>query len=218
MATAAVIILRTFVVQVYGVTTPSMAGTLRPGDYVMTSNAVFGPRVPLVHRRLPAFRGPRHGEVVVFDEGRPGAGPAVIKRIIGVPGDTLQMIDRTMLRNGRLLRERYLAAPSTADERLELDGPLGVRWHLEALPAGASPAVYEPSRDTWGPLVVPAGHYFVMGDNRDWSVDSRVAGFIARSRIRGKVLAIYYSADPASTRPFPRAVTALRPRRIGRVR
>ena len=216
LAAAVVIILRTFFVQVYGITTPSMAGTLRAGDYVITSNAIFGAQVPLTRRKLPAVREPRHGEVVVFDQDQSGAGPPAIKRIIGVPGDTIQMVDRAVLRNGRRLREPYLSPPSERDEPLSLDGPHGVRWHHGALAPGISPATYRPTRNRWGPLVVPANQYLVMGDNRDWSIDSRLTGFVPRARIRGKVLATYYSTDPA-VRRFPRILTATRWNRIARI-
>lgn len=93
-----------------------------------------------------------------------------------------------------------------------------MRWHLDALPARVSRATYQPTRNSWGPLVVPSGRYFMMGDNRDWSMDSRITGFIPHAHVRGKVLAIYYSVDPAPDRPFPRVLTAARPGRIGRVR
>lgn len=215
---AVVFLLRAFAVQVYGITTPSMAGTLRSGDYVITSNAIFGARIPFTPRSLPALREPQQGEVVVFDDDEPGPGTPIIKRIIGMPGDTLRMVGRRVLRNGVALHEPYLARPSTSDEPLHFDGPHGVRWHLDALAPVANRAAYRPTRDNWGPLVVPAGHYFVMGDNRDWSVDSRYTGFVPRDRIRGKVLAVYFSMGPDPARPFPRIVTAARPNRIGAVR
>ena len=76
---------------------------------------------------------------------------------------------------------------------------------------------YRPSRDTWGPLVVPEGHYLLLGDNRDQSLDSRYMGFIPRDVIRGKAMFIYYSIDSTADRPFPRFISAARWSRIGQI-
>jgi signal peptidase I len=100
---------------------------------------------------------------------------------------------------------------------MERFGPGGYQWHFEALAPGADPEAYRPSRDSWGPLVVPEGHYMLLGDNRDQSLDSRYMGFIPREVIRGKALFIYYSIDPLVDRPFPRFVTAVRWDRLGSI-
>ncbi|HEX6912180.1 MAG TPA: signal peptidase I [Longimicrobium sp.] len=216
-AVAAVVLVRTFLVQVYGITTPSMSGTLRPGDYVITSNAAFGAAIPGTRWTTPRLRHPRHGEVVVYAEA-PGEPPArVIKRVIGLPGDTVQMVARRIVRNGVPLDERYVAPPARDDAPLAFDGPYGVAWHRRFLPSGISPHAYRPTRDSWGPLVVPPGQYLLLGDNRDESTDSRMTGFVARERIVGRVAAIYYSVAPGSRAPFP-ALTAARWGRIGAVR
>lgn len=211
-----VMLVRTFAIQVYGISTPSMGTTLRPGDYVLTSGLPFGVPVPGTGATTPHFRDPRRGDVVVYSE-KPGDPPLrVIKRVIGLPGDTIQMIGRTVLRNGTALREPYVSVPSRGrdDEPLPLEGPYGVAWHLDALPAGVSADGYRPTRVRWGPLVVPPGHYLLLGDDRDASRDSRVTGFISREQIRGRVYAIYYSVTPGPSR-FPRALTAARWNRIG---
>lgn len=211
---AAVVLVRTFVVQVYGISTPSMDPTLEPGDYVITSGLPYGTRLPGTLLTTPRARDPRHGEVVVYGE-KPGA-PAlrVIKRVIGLPGDTVGMVNGKVIRNGRPILEPYVSSSSHEDEPLAWDGPYGVAWHIPALPASVSPGSYRPTRDEWGPLVVPAGHYLLLGDDRDGSRDSRVTGFVAREQIRGKVYAIYYSVAPGPSR-FPRAVAVARWSRIG---
>jgi signal peptidase I len=209
-------VVRTFLIQVYGITTPSMDDTLRPGDHVITSSIVYGAGVPFTPWRAPPLSEPRLGDVVVYRER--GAPERLIKRVIGVPGDTVQMAGRRVLRNGRPLPEAYIAPRSRPDEPLRFDGPYNAGWHLNALPTTVSRATYRPTRDTWGPLMVPAGHFLLLGDNRDWSIDSRVTGFVAREQIQGKVLGIYASVVPDPSRPFPRRLTAARWRRIGLVR
>jgi len=205
---------RSFLVQVYGISTGSMAGTLLPGDYVITSNAPYGPPIPFTRMRLPALREPRHGEVVVY---RPaGYEPVVdvIKRVIGVPGDTIEMRARVVYRNGRRLVEPYVDSIYTPDRPMAETGPQNAAWHRTARPAGLSAEGYHPTRDSWGPLVVPEEHYLMLGDDRDESVDSRYMGFVPRSEIRGKVHLIHYSGEVGArgARPHPRW------KRIGRVR
>jgi len=198
------ILVRSFVVQVYGITTGSMAGTLLPGDYVVTSNAAFGPAIPFTRARLPALRDPRHGDVVIY---RPaGYEPAVdvIKRVIGVPGDTIEMRGRVVYRNGRLLAEPYVDSAYTPDRPMTETGPHNFAWHRPALPAGISAESYRPTRDSWGPLVVPPDHYLMLGDDRDESVDSRYTGFVPRSEIRGRVYLIHYSGEVGARRSLPR--------------
>lgn len=211
---AAVVLVRTFVVQVYGILTPSMAPTLLPGDYVITSSLMMGSAVPGTRLTTPRFRDPVRGQVVVYGE-KKGEPPArIIKRVIGLPGDTVGMIDGKVVRNGVTLDEPYVSAVSREDEPLDFEGPYGVAWHLTALPHGVSRDKYRPTRDRWGPLIVPPGHYLVLGDDRDESRDSRMTGFISREQIRGSVVTVYYSVAPGRQR-FAHALTAARWSRIG---
>lgn len=211
---AAVVVVRTFVVQVYGILTPSMAPTLLPGDYVITSSLAMGSSVPGTGIATPRLRDPRRGEIVVYGE-KPGDPPVrFIKRVIGLPGDTVGMVDGRVVRNGVKLDEPYAPPVSREDEPLDFEGPYGVAWHFAALPHGISREGYRPTRDRWGPLIVPPGHYLLLGDDRDSSRDSRVTGFVSREQIRGSVIAVYYSAAPGPSR-FPRALTAARWSRIG---
>lgn len=147
---AAVVLVRTFVAQVYGIGTPSMGTTLRPGDYVITSGLPFGVAVPGTGSTTPRFRDPRHGEVVVYGE-KPGDPPMrIIKRVIALPGDTIGMADGMVIRNGEALREPYVSASSRDDEPLAFDGPYGVAWHLDALPASVSTDGYRPTPRSLG--------------------------------------------------------------------
>lgn len=219
-------VIRTFVIFAYSIPSESMEETLLVGDYLMANNAVFGATLPFTDIRLPAFRDPRRGEIVVFRPTYNEPRMDVVKRVIGTPGDTLQMVDGVVIRNGERLDEPY-ARSSAMDEPIAADGrglmdPVvqpefyGARNHVPLLLASVDRASYSPTRNNWGPLVVPAGHYWLMGDNRDQSLDSRYVGPVPREVIRGKPLFIYYSFDrddPGAG--FPRFLTAARWRRIG---
>lgn len=211
------LVIRTFFLQAFSIPSGSMEGTLRIGDYLMANNAVFGAPIPFTNLRTPTFRDPEHGDVVVFRPTYNDPVIDVVKRVIGEPGDTLQMIDRVVYRNGEALVEPYVEPNYTPDAPMQLSGWSGYRWHLDALPATVDRSTYHPTRDNWGPLIVPDGHYFMMGDNRDESLDSRFMGFIPREVIRGKPMFVYFSVDPDVERPFPRLLTAARWDRIGTV-
>lgn len=228
IALVLVVVIRTFVMQAFTIPSGSMEGTLLIGDYLMANNAIYGAPVPFTPIRTPAFREPRHGDVVVF---RPTYNEPVIdvvKRVIGEPGDTIQMIDQKVYRNGELVDEPYIRSNDFPDEPIAETGRevlglppeinpdrYGYYWHLDALPATVDRASYRPTRDNWGPLVVPEGQYLLLGDNRDQSLDSRYMGFIPRDQIRGKASFIYFSTDPLLERPFPHFVTAARWGRLG---
>jgi signal peptidase I len=147
-----------------------MMDTLLIGDYILVNKFLFGAEIPLTDRHLPGLRDPRHGDVVVFkypnDETRD-----FIKRIIAVGGDTIQVRDNRVLLNGRSIDEPYVRPGS-------FSGP----------PSAQCSYAYG-----CDPLKVPEGSYFVMGDNRDNSQDSRYWGFVRREKIRGKAFLIYWS-------------------------
>jgi signal peptidase I len=210
-------VIRTFLVQAFTIPSGSMENTLRVGDYLMANNAIFGAQIPFTSIRVPAFRDPAFGDIVVFRPTYNDPIIDVVKRVMGEPGDTIQMIDRVVHRNGIPLEEPYIEPNYLPDEPMQRYGSNGYQWHLEVLPDTVDPATYAPSRDSWGPLIVPPDHYVLLGDNRDQSLDSRYMGFIPRDVIRGKALFIYYSIDPFVNRPFPRFLTAVRWDRVGSI-
>jgi signal peptidase I len=209
------LVIRTFVVTAYSIPSESMEGTLLVGDFLMANNAVFGATLPLTSVRLPAVRDPRRGEIVVF---RPEYNQPVIdvvKRAVAVPGDVIEMRDRVLYINGERADEPYLHPPVQPDAPMDRLGPQGYQWQIAHLAPEVDANTYRPTRNTWGPLVVPPASYFMMGDNRDQSLDSRFVGFIPREVIRGKPLFVYFSYDRLSDRPWPRPLTAARWGRIG---
>ncbi|MDB4951729.1 MAG: signal peptidase [Gemmatimonadetes bacterium] len=223
------VVIRTFLLQAFTIPSESMEKTLLVGDYLMASNVVFGPHIPFTEHHIPGLRQPRHGDIVVFRPDYNEPVMDVVKRLIGEPGDTVQMVNHEMYRNGKKLVEPYTVYGDQPDTPIGFTGTpgafgpevkperYGYHWHLDALPKTVDRQTYHPTRDNWGPLVVPAGHYFLMGDNRDESLDSRFMGFIPREQIRGKPLFIYWSWDHTEDAPFPSFITAARWGRIGSV-
>ena len=203
-------VLRTLLVEAFRIPSSIMEHTLLVGDFLFVNKALYGAEVPLIHRRLPAVREPRRGDIVVFDS-RTEAGVKVVKRIVGMPGDTLQMKHAVLWRNGVAQSEGYVEHVDSADDPSD---PGMREWQLEFLLTNVSRDTYHPTRDNWGPLVVPAGRYFVMGDNRDNSYDSRYWGFVPRTVIRGRPMFVYYSFDHDSWHALP-FLTAIRWGRIG---
>jgi signal peptidase I len=203
-------VLRTLLVEAFRIPSSSMEHTLLVGDFLFVNKALYGAEVPLIHTHLPAIRDPRLGDIVVFDS-RTEAGVKVVKRLVGVPGDTLQMKNAILWRNGVPQQEPYV---EHVDSLTDTSAPEMREWQVKDLLPGVNQATYHPTRDNWGPLVVAPRQYFVMGDNRDNSYDSRYWGFVPRNVIRGRPLFVYYSFDHDSWRALP-FITAIRWSRIG---
>ncbi|MBI2527208.1 MAG: signal peptidase I [Candidatus Rokubacteria bacterium] len=164
------LVIRAFVVQAFTIPSGSMMDTLLVGDYILVNKFLFGPEIPFTDTHLPGFRDPARGDVIVFkypnDESRD-----FIKRIVALGGETVQVRDNRVYVNGRSVDEPYVRPGSV---------PTATSGHCGYLYACE-------------PTVVPPGSYFVMGDNRDNSQDSRYWGFVKREKIRGKAFLIYWS-------------------------
>ncbi|MBR9991016.1 MAG: signal peptidase I [Gemmatimonadetes bacterium] len=200
------LIIRTFLVEAFRIPTGSMESTLLVGDFLLVNKAVYGARVPFARTRTPAVVEPARGDIVVFIPPH-DPGKNYVKRVIGVPGDTLEMRDAVLLLNGQDRAETYVRLSDAPDMYAS-----GMFWQCEHAAAGGNGC--RPTRDNWGPIVVPDGRYFVMGDNRNDSEDSRYWGFVPRDAIRGRPLFIYYSFDPASGRSTP-WLSSIRWSRVG---
>ncbi len=212
MTTALVLffLVRSFLVEAFKIPSGSMEGTLLVGDFLLVNKLVYGAEVPFTGTRLPAMHAPLRGEVIVF---RWPEDPTkdFVKRVVGLPGDTLSMVDGVLQLNGGALKEGYTSHTEPGAD------PAGeeFRWQRQFLArhaiAGAS---YHPSRNNWGPLVVPNAHLFVLGDNRDNSLDSRYWGFVPDSMVKGRPMLVYfsYAPDSASSVPF---LTKVRWHRLG---
>jgi signal peptidase I len=171
-----------------------MERTLLVGDFLLVNKLVYGAEIPFTGRRLPAVHRPRRGDVVVFQYPLE-RDKNFVKRLVGLPGDTLSMRDGQLVVNGRLQREWYV----TRTEPLADPADDAFRWQSDYLVRTAAALSGEhPSRNNWGPLIVPEASYFMLGDNRDNSLDSRYWGFVSDSLVRGQPLFVYYSYAPDS--------------------
>ena len=168
------LVIRTLVVQAFTIPSGSMMDTLLVGDYILVNKFLYGPEVPFTDRHVPGLRDPRRGDIVVFkypqDEKRD-----FIKRIVAGPGETVQIRGIQVLVNGRALLEPYVKGADA--------------------PAPSPGQTYCGYAYGCEPTVVPADSYFVMGDNRDNSQDSRYWGFVKRDKIKGKAFLTYWSWD-----------------------
>jgi len=198
MALVLFLIIRTFLVEAFQIPSGSMERTLLAGDFLFVNKAVYGAQIPGTHARLPGFESPRRGDVIVFAYPK---NPELnyVKRVIGAPGDTVEMRSGEVRVNGRRLVEPYI---QRVDPRDVYD-PGVVRD-------------YHPTRDTWGPLAVPTDKYFVLGDNRDNSADSRYWGFVDAAAVKGRPLVVYFSYDREARDALP-WLTDIRWHRLGSI-
>ena len=203
------LVIRTFLVQTFVITSGSMEDTLQVGDFLLISKAAYGAVIPGTESRLPGYADPRRGDVIVF---RAAHEPNMdlVKRLIGLPGDTISMREGVLHLNGEPHGEAYLKDASLAQD---VTHPAFV-WQREFLTEAASFQDYHPTLRTWGPIVVPDGRYFALGDNRDQSLDSRFWGFVDATKVKGRAVFLYWSYDSSLMRPFP-WLTAVRWGRIG---
>jgi len=209
---AVFIVLRTFLIQTFTIISGSMEGTLLVGDFLFLNKAAYGATIPGTQARLPGYTEPTRSDIIVFigyHEPRP---LALVKRLIGMPGDTLGMKDGKFLLNGVPQEEPYAQHTDPAGDGTTAS----MDWQRNFLTDSAAALPYHPSRDNWGPIVVPADRYFVMGDNRDQSLDSRFWGFIQPWQVRGRAVALYFSYDNQPTEGPP-ILRHVRWKRIGEV-
>jgi signal peptidase I len=165
---------RTWVVQAFKIPTGSMENNLLIGDHLLVNKLVSGPSLTSFERMILPLREPKRGDVMVFkypDEPERD----FIKRVIGLPGETLELRSKKVYINGQPLDEPYVHFLEPASEGQEV-----TQFDV---------------RERYGPVRIPDGQYFVMGDNRDNSQDSRYWGFLPRHYIKGKALMIYWSYD-----------------------
>jgi signal peptidase I len=165
---------RTWVVQAFKIPTGSMENNLLIGDHLLVNKFVFGPTLGRVDRSLLPVREIHRGDILVFkypiDPQRD-----FIKRVIGLPGDTVELKAKKVYVNNQALEEPYVHFLTPASEGGEITS-MDVR-------------------ERYGPVTVPPDQYFVMGDNRDNSQDSRYWGFLPRDHVKGKAMMIYWSYD-----------------------
>lgn len=213
------LVIRAFLLEAFRIPSGSMEPTLLVGDFLFVNKLVFGPRIPFTSVHLPAYGEPERNDVVVYtspyQQDQPeDPTPTVVKRIVGVGNDTLYMRNGVLHMNGIAQREGY----GTLDEGMLEDEPSpAFEWQnqfaLRSSRFGAAPAA--PTHDNWGPFVVPAGHFFTLGDSRYNSKDARYYGFVPRRNLRGRPLFVYYSYDALGSDTAVPWITDIRWGRIG---
>jgi len=167
------LVIRFFLIQAFSIPSGSMLNTLLIGDYLLVNKLSYGVRNPINNKVLIPIGKPERGDVVVFIFPQDPS-KDYIKRIIGLPGDRIQIINKKVSINGKLVE-----TPQAHYDDPVINPP-------PRLP-------FESSRDNYGPVVVPPNSYFVMGDNRDHSYDSRFWGFVPMDELKGKAMVIYFS-------------------------
>jgi signal peptidase I len=156
--------IRTFVIQAFKIPSGSMKPTLLVGDHILVNKFIYGIKLPFTDKILISLSEPERGDVVVFKFPL-DTKKDYIKRVIGLPGDRVELVGKQLLINGRPIEDPHATYSMNGNMRM------------------------------FGPVTVPSGHLFVMGDNRDESSDSRVWGFVPRPYLKGKAFLIYWSWD-----------------------
>jgi len=161
--------IRTFIVQAFKIPSGSMEPSLLIGDHLLVNKFIYGIKIPLMRTTLIPASEPKRDDVIVFiypvDKSKD-----FIKRVIGLPGEKIEIIDRNIYINGKPYNDRY-------------------GYYLDQGGKRDNPS----SKDRFGPFIVPEKHFFVMGDNRNHSYDSRFWGFVPSEAIKGKAFIIYWS-------------------------
>lgn len=165
------LVIRTFIVQAFKIPSGSMEDTLAIGDHILVNKFLYGTRIPFTDKKILKIRDPRRGDVVVFEYPEDPS-KDFIKRVIGTPGDEVEVRNKKVFVNGKIY-----------------DNPHEIHKELGIIPKEQNP------RDNFGPIKVPEGALFVMGDNRDRSYDSRFWGFVKYDKIKGLAFIKYWSWD-----------------------
>ncbi|MGD8700547.1 MAG: signal peptidase I, partial [Gemmatimonadales bacterium] len=156
------LIIRTFAVEAFKIPTGSMESTLLVGDFLLVNKAVYGAQLPFTDARLPGFEEPERGDVVVFEYPLDRS-KNYVKRVVGLPGDRIAMRRGALYVNGERQEESYV-------QHVQPEGDYwdpSFEWQKRHLAPDVDGGTYRPTRDDWGPIIVPEDQYFVMGDNRD---------------------------------------------------
>lgn len=188
-----VLVLRSFLMEPFQIPTGSMIPTLEVGDFILVNKYAYGVRLPIIGTKLLDVDDPERGEVMVFIP--PHEPKYYIKRVIGLPGDTIRYEDKKLYVNGEEVETELVGAIDVETSIGDLPGTLltetinGVSHPVQHIDAAGNSR----TRTTW---VIPNGHYFMMGDNRDNSADSREWGPVPEKDIVGKAVAVWMHKEP----------------------
>ena len=194
-----VLLLRSFLAEPFRIPSNSMMPTLLTGDFILVNKFTYGIRLPVLDRKIIDIGSPQRGDVMVFKSPTDSVTP-FIKRVIGVPGDEIRYQHKTLYLNGKEVAQESLGSYTGTGSGAGMSGADLQRELLEDAPHDI--LIRERRRDLRqfvergeGQWIVPAGHYFMMGDNRDNSHDSRFWGFVPDQMIVGKAFVIWFNWD-----------------------
>ena len=193
------LVIRTFVVQAFKIPSGSMEDTLLIGDHLLVNKFVYGIQFPFSDQRFFTLRSPHQGDIIVFEFPEDTRNPALnawsrrdfIKRVVGIPGDTVEIRDKQVFVNG----QRYNLEQEVHKEAGQMIGDAELCATTDTFPRP------QYCRDFMPPIKVPAGAYFVMGDNRDRSYDGRFWGYVPEANIKGLAFIKYWSWDSQANWP-----------------
>ena len=197
VATAIIVVmtLRSAVADWNDVPSQSMEPTILVGDRIFVNKLAYDLKVPFTTWHLAQWANPQRGDIVIFFA--PGSGKRMVKRVAGLPGDEIALQDNQLYVNDKLIGYQPYT-PNNFDPA-ELTDRAPFIFALEKLGVTGHAVMAQPTRyatlRNFGPVTVPEGHYFMLGDNRDNSGDSRVFGFVPRDQIVGKATALAFSLD-----------------------
>jgi len=174
-----------------------MKPTIVEGDRIFTNKLAYDLKVPYTTWHLTSWDNPKRGDIVVFHS--PVDGKRLVKRVVGLPGDHIGMRDNRLYINGVALEYESIHQDTLAEAADEQN--MGHHFYMEYLLGNQHRVMITPSQlslRSFGAVVVPKRHYFMMGDNRDNSADSRYFGFVERNQILGRANSIVISLDPGN--------------------
>ncbi|GKT11274.1 MAG: signal peptidase I [Thiomicrorhabdus sp.] len=189
-----VLVLRSFIIEPFRIPSGSMYPTLQIGDFIAVNKFAYGVKLPVIQTTIIPVSDPERGDVVVFKYPKD---PAVdyIKRVVGIPGDQITYAGRTLFVNGKAVKSDYMGKYKGTDSGSVMNGASVIKETFN------NNTTHEILLDTnkksldMNTVVVPEGHYFMMGDNRDHSNDSRFWGFVPAKNLKGKAFGIWMNWD-----------------------
>ncbi|NOY63374.1 MAG: signal peptidase I [Gammaproteobacteria bacterium] len=191
-----VLLLRSFLVEPFRIPSGSMMPTLFDGDFILVNKYIYGIRLPVINKKIIDVSEPKRGDVVVF---RYPKNPSqdYIKRMVGLPGDRIAYYNKTLSVNGKVVAQRVLGRYVGVEAAASMSG---ASHRIERLGDVEHGLLIWPERPTYeGEIEVPEGHYFVMGDNRDNSNDSRVWGFVPEENLVGRAFMVWLSVNSTAS-------------------
>ena len=169
LAVILALFIRTFVVQAFKIPSGSMKQTLLIGDHILVNKFIYGVKLPMIGKTMIPVSEPKRGDIIVFKFPEDPS-KDFIKRVVALPGDVVEIQDKDVWINGK-----------------QVNHPFGYHTDPVVIPGGNQP------RDNFGPVTIPKGSLFVLGDNRDHSYDSRFWGYVDLKAVKGKAFIIYWS-------------------------